>query len=129
MLSPFLDNFFAPEMATHRASELAPRCDILERKDDYVIYAEIPGVSKDQVKVQYENGLLTLSGEKKIHEKHDDERFYKVERTCGSFSRSFRIGDEIESDAINAKCDDGVLAVFLPKAAKGKGRAIDVQVK
>jgi len=129
MLSPFFDEFFAPDLTARRPSELAPRCDILERQDDYVIFAEIPGVPRDQVKVQYENGLLTLSGEKKIHEKHDSERFYKVERTCGSFSRSFRIGDEIDADNIKAKFEDGVLAVSLPKTAKPKGRAIDVQVK
>jgi len=129
LLSPFFGDFFAPELMAQRSSELAPRCDILERKDDYVIYAELPGVPRDQVKVRYENGLLTLSGEKKIHEKHDDDRFYKVERTCGSFSRSFRIGDEIDSNKINAKYEDGVLAVFLPKAAKAIGRIIDVQVQ
>jgi len=128
-LSPFFDDFFASDLTARRSSELAPRCDILERENDYAIYAEIPGVPKDQVKVQYENGLLTLSGEKKIHEKHDGERFYKLERTCGSFSRSFRIGDEIDLEKINAKYDDGVLALFLPKTVKAKGQAIDVQVK
>ena len=129
MPSPFFDDFFASDLTARRSTELAPRCDILERKDDYVIYAEIPGVPREQVKVQYENGLLTLSGEKKIHEKHDGERFYKLERTCGLFSRSFRIGDEIDSENIKAKFEDGVLAVFLPKTVKAKGRAIDVQVK
>ncbi len=129
ILNPYFDDFFASDLSARRSAELAPRCDILERKDDYAIFAEIPGVPRDQVKVQFENGLLTLSGEKKIHEKHDGERFYKLERVCGSFSRSFRLGDEIDSERISAKFDDGVLAVYLPKTTKATSRSVDIQVK
>jgi len=129
ILKPFFDDFLSSDLAIRRQADLVPRCDILERQEDYVIYAEIPGARKEDVKLEFKNGLLTISGEKKIHEKTDGEKFYCVERVCGTFGRSFRLGEEINTDKINAQYEDGVIAVFLPKTEKAQPKSIEVQIK
>lgn len=128
MLSPFFDDFFGSDVPATRA-DVAPRCDILERKDDFVIFAETPGVHKGDVKVEFQNGLLTIRGEKKIHDKVDGEKFYRVERVCGTFSRSFRLGEEIDTEKISAKYEDGVLSVILPKNTRAQAKSVDVQIQ
>lgn len=126
-LSPFFDEFWSPSL-TDRECYLSPRTDILERKNDYVIYAEMPGVSQDSFKVEVEDNLLTISGTKGIHQKEDGEQFYRTERTCGDYRRSFRLGDEIDTTKVSAKYQDGVLEVVLPKAQKAKPKNIEIKV-
>lgn len=127
LLSPLFDDFLSSDLTT-RVNDNAPRCDILERKDDYLILAEMPGVKKGDFKVEVEDHTLTIRGEKKIHEKKDGEKYYRVERVCGTFSRSFRLGDEIDTGNINAKYEDGVLQVSLPKAEQVLRKAVEVKI-
>ncbi len=127
LLSPFFDDFWNPGRADVECN-LVPRTDIIERKDSYVIYAEMPGVSKDDFKVEIENSLLTISGKKNVPEKADDEQLYRSERQCGNYRRSFRLGDEINTGKINAKYENGVLKVVLTKADKVKPKSIEVKI-
>jgi len=127
ILSPFFEDFLRSDWPLSE-SDLSPRCDILERKDDYLILAEMPGVKKADFKVEFENNLLTIRGEKRIHEKKDGEKFYRVERLCGNFRRSFRLGDEIDSGKISAKYEDGILTVSLPKSEKVRRKAVEVKI-
>lgn len=127
LLSPlFDDDWFAPR--TDEECELMPRADILERKDSYVIFAEMPGVSKDEFHVDLENNVLTIRGKKSFYEKKDDEQYVRVERQCGNYKRSFRLGEEIDKDKISAKYKDGILEVELLKAEQVKPKSIEIKI-
>jgi HSP20 family protein len=128
ILNPFFEDFLRSELPTQEA-DLIPRCDVLERKNDYVIYAELPGAVKENLKVEYQNHLLTISGQKKPVLHQDSERFYRTERLYGTFSRSFRVGEEIDTGKINAEYENGVLEVTLPKTEKAQPKTVDIQVK
>ena len=125
--SPFFEDFFRADMPTQE-TDLTLRCDVLERQNDYVIYAEIPGVPKESVKVEIQDHLLTISGEKKMQERVEGERYNRTERRYGSFSRSFRVGDEVDASKIQAGYHDGVLEVILPKSEKAQPRTVDIRV-
>ena len=127
LFSPLLEEFWNQ---THSDEDctLSPRTDILEQKDNYVIYAEMPGVKKDDFKVDVEDNLLTIRGTKEVHKREDGEHFARVERQCGNYSRSFRLGEEINADKISAKYDSGVLEVVLPKSKKVKPKSIEIKI-
>ncbi len=127
MLSPFFDEFW--NRSTNEEDYIvSPRTDVLERKSDYVIYAEMPGIKKDDFKVDVENNTLTIRGKKDIHKREDGEQFTRVERQCGNYQRSFRLGEEIDTSKIKAKYDSGVLQVTLPKSEKVKPKSIEIKI-
>ena len=126
LMHTFFDDVWHP--AHEEECELSPRTDILERKDEYVIFAEMPGVSKDSFKVNLENNVLTIVGKKSIHEKIDGETYARVERQCGNYKRSFRLGDEINTGKIGAKYENGVLQVSLPKSEKAKPQSVEIKI-
>ena len=107
----------------------APVVDISETPREYVVKAELPGLGKDQVKVTVDNGMLTLSGERKFEKEDKDEKHHRVERSYGSFARSFTLPEDVMADGIRAECNDGVVRVHLPKAEVKKPRAIEVKVQ
>jgi len=93
----------------------APSVDISETEKEYLIRAALPAVKKEDVKVTYENGMLTLSGERRKEEEAKDEKFHRVESFYGSFSRCFDLPDAIDANAISAEAKDGVLTIRVPK--------------
>lgn len=105
----------------------APLVDIFEDGDDLVIRAEIPGVEKDNVDIRVEDGTLVLSGERKRDEELKDENSYRVERSYGKFSRSFRLPTTVDASKIVAQYKDGVIEIKLPKLAEAKPRKIKIQ--
>jgi len=96
--------------------EWSPSVDISETRQEYLIRAALPAVSKEDVAVTVENGMLTLSGERRQQEEQNDEKFHKVESFYGSFSRSFALPDAIDAGAIRAESKDGVLTIHVPKS-------------
>lgn len=96
-------------------TDWAPSVDISETEGEYLIRAALPGVKKEDAKVMYENGMLTLSGERQQQEELKDEKFHKVESLYGSFSRSFVLPDGVDEKAIRADSKDGVLTIHVPK--------------
>ncbi|MBL7074870.1 Hsp20/alpha crystallin family protein [candidate division KSB1 bacterium] len=108
--------------------DFSPRMDIVEKKNDFVLSAELPGVNKEDVKVTVEDDMLTIKGEKKIEKVNDEGNFYHAERAYGSFCRSFRLGEEVLRDKIKAQFKDGVLTVNLPKAKVVEPKAIKISV-
>ena len=92
-----------------------PAVDISEVPAEYLLKAELPGVKKEDVQVKVENGVLTVSGERKSEVDGEGEQFHRVERTYGSYSRSFSLPDNVQADRIAADYKDGVLIVHLPK--------------
>lgn len=113
---------------TMAAAEWAPRVDIAETDAAYVIKAEIPGVRKEDVKITVDNGILTISGERKEEKEEKDKKFHRVERIYGSFSRSFTLPDNVDESKIDAEFKDGVLTLTIPKTEKAKPRAVEVKV-
>lgn len=107
----------------------APAVDISETPKEYVVKAELPGLTKEQVKITIDNGMLVLSGERKFEKEDKDEQHHRIERSYGSFSRSFSLPDDVLTDKISAECSEGVVRVHLPKSDIKKPRAIEVKVQ
>ena len=106
----------------------APAVDIYEKGHDLVIRAEVPGIDKNDIAVDIENGVLTLRGERKREEKKSDGSLHRVERATGVFERSFTLGLPVRADQVKASYKDGVLEVHVPKAEEAKPRDIEVQI-
>jgi HSP20 family protein len=105
-----------------------PTVDISETEGEYLIKAELPEVRKEDVKVIVENGVLTLQGERRQEKEEKGKRFHRVERSYGSFVRSFTLPESVDESSVKAEYKDGVLNLHLPKSEKVKPKAIDVKV-
>lgn len=104
-----------------------PAMDIFEHENEIVALAELPGVKKDQVKVTFENGILTVNGQPKPYETPKEAQVLLNEMRIRDFSRSIRINVEVDSNNIAAELEDGILRVVLPKAPEAKVRTIAVK--
>jgi HSP20 family protein len=109
-------------------ADWAPTVDITEDDKEYLIKAEIPEVDKKDVKVTVQEGVLTLQGERKQEKEEKGKKFHRIERSYGSFVRSFALPDDVSEDKLKAEFKDGMLLVHLPKAEKPKPKAIEVKV-
>jgi HSP20 family protein len=107
----------------------APAVDISETAQEYLVKAELPGVNKDDVKLAVENGVLTLSGERKSEKETKEAKQHRIERFFGSFERSFSLPDNTQVEKIAADYKDGVLTVHIPKAEAKKVTKVEVQVQ
>lgn len=103
-----------------------PAVDIAETEDHLVLYAELPGVSKDQVEITLDDSVLTVRGERALGEDHDRESFHRIERAYGAFQRSFRLPANVRSDGVQARFQDGVLRIDVPKVEESKPRKIQI---
>lgn len=109
-------------------ADWTPSVDISETEGEYQIKAEIPDVKKEDVKVTLEDGVLTIQGERKQEKEEKGKKFHRIERSYGSFVRSFSLPDVIEEEKVKAEFKDGVLNLHLPKSEKAKPKAIEVKV-
>jgi len=105
-----------------------PSADIVETDDEYTIKADLPEVKKEDIDIRVENGVLTLSGERRVEKTTDNEREHRREAFYGKFARSFSLPDDVDVDKISAECRDGVLKIHLPKSESKKPRTIEVKV-
>ena len=106
----------------------APSVDISETDSEYLIKGEIPGVKKEDVKVSIQDGMLTIQGERKQEKEEKGKKFHRIERSYGSFVRSFRVPNDADENSVKAEFKDGMLNVTLAKSAKAKPKAIEVSV-
>jgi HSP20 family protein len=106
----------------------APLVDITEDDKEYLIKAELPEVKKEEVKVDVENGVLSLRGERKLEKEEKGKKYHRVERAYGSFLRSFSLPDDADASKVNAEFKDGVLKVHLPKGEKAKPKTTEVKI-
>ena len=106
----------------------APAVDIYETPNELVVKADLPDVNEKDIDVRVENNLLTIRGERKFEKSVSEENFLRVERTYGSFSRSFSLPSTLNADAIGAEYKNGVLTVRLPKREEAKPRQVKVTV-
>ena len=104
----------------------SPSADMTEDEKEYMIRMDIPGMSKDDIKVNFHEGRITISGEREAEEKEEKKDFIRQERYVGSFYRSFTLPDNVKEDQIQAKFKNGVLELTLPKAEVVKPKAIKV---
>ncbi|HEX9741404.1 MAG TPA: Hsp20/alpha crystallin family protein [Nitrospiraceae bacterium] len=105
-----------------------PTVDIAETEAEYQIKAELPEVKKEDVKVTVEDGVLTIQGERRHEIEEKGKKYHRVERSYGSFVRSFTLPDHVDDVKVKAEYKDGVLHLHLPKSEKAKPKAIDVKV-
>lgn len=125
--SRFFDDFLPHESAEYGAGEgFLPKVDIRDEKEEIVLSAELPGVSKEDIKVQVESRLLTLSGEKKHEETSEENGFYRSERSYGAFKRSFQLPEIVESEKIHAEFRNGLMTLRLPKKPEAAPREIAI---
>lgn len=138
--SPFreMDDFFRSynrALSPNRGRESSlvtdwtPSVDITETDDEFLIKAELPEVSRDDIDVNINNGVLTLSGERKHKSEIKNEKEHRVERFYGSFSRSFSLPDNVREEDIRAESKDGMLYLHLPKSEAEKPKKIKVDIK
>lgn len=106
----------------------SPSVDIFENKDNLVIEAELPGMKAEDVNVSIENNVLTLHGERRFEKKDEGDNFHRVERSYGSFTRSFTLPPTVSSENVNAEFENGVLKLTLAKREEAKPRRIEIKV-
>ena len=111
-----------------RVAEWAPAVDVSETENAYLIKAEIPEVKKEDVKVTLQDGILTLQGERKQEKEEKGKRFHRIERSYGSFLRSFDLPANVDDTKAKADFKDGVLTLTLPKSEKAKPKSVEVKV-
>jgi HSP20 family protein len=112
--------------ANGQARRWTPPMDLLETQDSFVLRADLPGVSEDDVAIELEDNVLTVSGERKSEHEENREGFYRVERAFGAFSRSLTLPKGVDAEAVSAGFHNGVLEVRIPKPEARKPRKITI---
>ena len=107
----------------------APAVDIYETEHELVVKADVPDVKPEELDIRVENNILTIRGERKFEKKVNEDSYLRVERSYGSFSRSFSLANTVNAEAINADYKNGVLTLSIPKREEAKPKQIKVHVE
>ena len=116
--------FFSDEL---RSSAWNPAVDVLEEGDHIIVKVEVPGVDEKDLRVTFEDGLLTITGERQF-ERKEDRNYHRIERAYGTFTRSFSLPRSVDAAAIAASYRNGVLEVSIPKKEEAKPKQIAINV-
>jgi HSP20 family protein len=114
--------------AIFAAADWAPLVDITEDDKEFLVKAELPGMKKEELKVTVENGVMTISGERKIEKEEKGKTYHRVERAYGRFERSFTLPEKADSTKVQAQYKDGILELRLPKTEKAATKATQVAI-
>jgi HSP20 family protein len=106
-----------------------PVTDVYETKDEYVFKMEVPGLTKDDIEIEFLNNTLSVKGERKQEKEVKKEDCFRIERYYGSFNRSFSIPNDVDNGKISAKMNNGILELKVPKAEEKKARSIPIDLK
>ncbi len=131
-INRMFDSFFRgglPDDEAFVASDWIPAVDISEHDTEYLVKLELPGVSKDDVKITMQNNILTVRGEKRKEKESKGSNYHRVERSYGAFQRNFTLPSTVRADRIDASYSDGILTIVLPKAEEARAKQIEVKVK
>jgi HSP20 family protein len=109
--------------------EPSPSVDIFEEGDDIVVKTELPGMTKDDIEVNLSENTITLSGEKKKEEKVEKKNYYRLERSYGSFRRSFELPTEVQAEKAKASFKNGVLEIRIPKTEEAKKKVQKIKIE
>ncbi|WP_139925216.1 Hsp20/alpha crystallin family protein [Hymenobacter sp. DG01] len=117
--STMLDRFFSDSLASRgRVNSFSPHVDAYETEKSYEIEAALPGLKREDIKVDFHQGRLTISGERHFRQEQNERRYHMVESSYGSFHRAFQLPDTVEASGIAARFEDGILHVSVPKDEK-----------
>lgn len=127
-----MDRFFdwSPTVSTARAYDertLNPACEISESNEHYLMSVDLPGMKKDEIKIEMSDNILTISGERKREGTEKNQKVQRYEKSYGFFKRGFALPVSVEADKIEAHYEDGVLKLYLPKIQTAKPRHIEIQ--
>jgi len=120
--------FDTPTVASAPARRFAPATDLIESDSHYILRADLPGLSEDDVNVELDGNVLTLSGERRSSSEDRKAGYYRVERSYGSFRRSVRLPEGVDAEAITATFDKGVLEITVPKPEVAKPHKVQISV-
>lgn len=116
--SALIDRFFNESLARTGGSTFVPKVDILESEKAFELQVAAPGLSKEDFKIEVNENVLTVSGERKFKDEKKEKNFYSLETNYGSFSRSFSLPENVDSTKIAARYNNGILELTLPKDEK-----------
>jgi HSP20 family protein len=131
-MNRMFDNFFGTPRRVEKDDRVlywTPRVDVEEADDQFVVTVELPGLNKDDVKIEVKDHVLTFTGEKKTENEKKDRNIHLYERAYGKFCRTFTLPDNVDVDKIEAGFKDGILHIDIPKTEEAKPRRVEVQVK
>jgi HSP20 family protein len=128
VFNDLFDDDFERPWGRSSQSKWYPAMDVLESKDSYLIRAELPGMKKEDIKVEVKDGALVLSGESKSETPAEGVEYRHVERVAAKFWRSFSLPETVKQDGIEANYKDGILEVRVPKAEKAQPRRIEINL-
>jgi HSP20 family protein len=129
LFSDLFDGKLGRAAAQPRISKWYPAVDVLESKDGYILRAELPGMKREDIKVEVKDGNLVLSGERKAEKLAEGVEYRHVERVAAEFWRTFSLPETVKQDGIEATYKDGVLEIRVPKAEEAKPRQIAISVQ
>ncbi|MBE7497156.1 MAG: Hsp20/alpha crystallin family protein [Verrucomicrobiaceae bacterium] len=109
-------------------AQWSPAVDISEDDKEFLVKAELPELKKEEIKVSVENGELSITGERKFEKEEKEKKYHRIERSYGSFMRSFTLPDNVSADKVSAEFKDGLLLVHLPKTEVVKPKSVQVAV-
>jgi HSP20 family protein len=124
----FNNLFDTPTVASAPVRRFAPATDLIESDTHYILRADLPGLSEDDVNIEFEGNVLSVSGERKSEHEHRGQGYYRVERSYGSFRRSLRLPAGVDAGAIKATFDKGVLEITVPKPEAAKSHKVQISV-
>ncbi|GHN01845.1 heat-shock protein [Cytophagales bacterium WSM2-2] len=116
--SSIVDRFFNESLTRNGGSTFFPKVDVIENETAYEVHLAVPGVSKEDFKIEVNDNSLTVSGERKFSNEKKDKNYHSIETQYGSFSRSFTLPENVDGTKINAKYNNGILELVIPKDEK-----------
>ena len=116
--SSMIDRFFNDSLTRSGGSSFVPKVDIIENENSYELHVAAPGVSKDDFNIELKDNFITVSGERKISNEKKDKNYHSIETNYGAFSRSFSLPENVDSSKIDAKYNNGILELTIPKDEK-----------
>lgn len=126
---PLIGRAALPTRTPEGTLEFVPAADIIEREKEYVVKVDLPEMRKEDVKVLFDDGVLTIKGERRLELEAKGETVHRTERFHGVFERSFALPDDVDAKAIHAESRDGVLVVTLPRVAQQKPRPLAITIQ
>jgi HSP20 family protein len=127
-MNRLFDEFFGERQTEMAECSWTPMVDVSETETEIRVRAELPGLNQDNIAINLQENVLTLTGEKKQEQKEEQENFHRVERCYGSFTRSFTLPTAVKNDTVQATFKNGVLLITLPKAEEAKPKKIAINI-
>ena len=127
-LAGFPNRMGSGEIHSLTVADWSPEVDISQDEHEYLLKADLPEMKKEDVRVTVEDGVLSISGERKSEKEDQKRKFHRVERSVGNFRRSFTLPEDADSTKVTAEFRDGVLKVHLPTTTRARSKALEVKV-